>query len=66
MREVITLVISVAKGLKLKVRKSWGLISMFLEITEEKLVRAFLPPILNRVKGPFRDFAFNIKRIKAK
>ena len=29
---------SVAKGLKLKVRKFWGLIPTFVEITEEKLV----------------------------
>ena len=28
----------VAKGLKLKVRKFWGLIPTFVEITEEKLV----------------------------
>ena len=47
---------SVAKGLTLKVRKFWGLISTFAEITEEKLVgggRPFSPPppqFLNRVK----------------
>ena len=36
---------SVAKGLKLKVRKFWGLIPTFTEVTEEKLVvRAILPP----------------------
>ena len=29
---------SVAKGLKLKGRKFWGLIPTFVEITEEKLV----------------------------
>ena len=29
---------SVAKGLKLKVRKFWGLIPTFLEVTGEKLV----------------------------
>ena len=29
---------SVAKGLKLKVRKFWGLIPTFVEIREEKLV----------------------------
>ena len=28
---------SVAKGLKLKVRKFWGLIATFVEVTEEKL-----------------------------
>ena len=46
---------SVAKGLKLKARKFWGLIPMFVEITGEKLVGGpFSPPtptpILNRVK----------------
>ena len=44
---------SVAKGLKLKVRKFLGLIPTFLEVTGEKLVGGgdpFLPPILNRVK----------------
>ena len=44
---------SVAKRLKLKVWKFWGLVSTFLEVTGEKLVGwAFLPPppILNRVK----------------
>ena len=39
----------VAKGLKLKVRKFWGLIPMFLEVTREKLVGGLF--ILNRVKG---------------
>ena len=40
---------SVAKGLKLKVSKFWGLTPMFAEVTEEKPVGgAFLPtPILN-------------------
>ena len=42
---------SVAKELKLKARKVWGLIPTFVEITGEKLVGGFLPsPILNRVK----------------
>ena len=50
---------SVEKGLKLKVRKSWGLIPTFAEVTVEKPVgRTFLPPILNRVKK--RKF-FHIK-----
>ena len=42
---------SLSKGLKLKVRKFWGLISTFGEVTGEKLVgEAFLAPhILNRV-----------------
>ena len=35
---------SVAKGLKLKVRKFWGLIPMFVEVTGEKLVGSFLGP----------------------
>ena len=47
---------SVAKELKLKVRKFWGLIPTFGEVTGEKLVEGlFAPPrsflILNRVKG---------------
>ena len=35
-----------AKGLKLKVRKFWGLILTFVEVTVEKLVAgaAFCPP----------------------
>ena len=41
---------SVAKGLKLKVRKFWWIIPTFAEVTREKLVRAFLPPIFNGVK----------------
>ena len=44
---------TVAKELKLKVRKFWGLITMFVEVTEEKLVGSLLPPILNRVKGTY-------------
>ena len=36
----------------LKVRKFWGLIPTFVEVTGEKLVgETFWPPILNRVKG---------------
>ena len=48
---------SVAKGLKLKVEKFWGLIPTFAEVTEENLVGVgglFAPLpflILNRVKG---------------
>ena len=35
---------SLLKGLKLKVRKFWGLIATFVELTGEKLVGgAFLP-----------------------
>ena len=44
---------SVAKGLKLKVRKFWGPNPTFVELTKEKLVGGLfappLPPILNRV-----------------
>ena len=37
---------SMGKGLKLKIRKLWGLIPTFVEVTGEKLERvAFLPPI---------------------
>ena len=45
-----------AKGLKLKVRKFWGLILTFVEVTGEKLVGGLfctlppLPPFLNRDK----------------
>ena len=44
--------IGVKKGLKLKVRKFWGLIPTFSEVTRETLAgEGFLPPsILNRVK----------------
>ena len=36
---------SLSKGLKLKVRKFWGLIPTFVEVTGEKLVvEAFLGP----------------------
>ena len=45
---------SMTKGLKQKVRKFWGLIPTFVEVTEEKLVGGgFLsppPPIPNRIK----------------
>ena len=44
---------SMVKGLKLKVRKSWGLVLTFVEVKGEKLEggRGFLPPsILNRIK----------------
>ena len=58
-----------AKGLKLKVRKFYGLSPTFVEVTEEKLVGgAFSPPphththslILNRVK----EVTFNVKYFK--
>ena len=45
---------SVAKRLKLKVRKSWGLILTFVEVTGEKLVGGpFWPAIWNRVNRLF-------------
>ena len=44
---------SVAKGLKLKVRKCWRLIPTFEEVTGEKMLGGFFfapsPPIQNRV-----------------
>ena len=39
---VLKIYISVAKGLKLKVRKVFGLIFTFVEVTGEKLVGGFL------------------------
>ena len=47
---------SLSKGLKRKVRKFWGLIPTFVEVTGENLVVGGLfappqPPILNRVKA---------------
>ena len=44
------------KELELKVRKFWGLIPTFVEVTGEKLVGGHftLPPILNRVKNMFK------------
>ena len=49
--------ISVAKGLKLKVKKFLGLILTFVEVIEEKLIKGeeglcppSPPPILNRVE----------------
>ena len=48
---------SVAKGLKLKVRKFLGLIPTFVEVTGEKLVGwEFLPSILTRIN----NFAYGI------
>ena len=42
---------SVGKGLKLKVRKFWGLIPIFVEVTGEKLGgELFGSPILTRAK----------------
>ena len=56
---------SVAKVLKLKVRKFWGLVSMFVEVTGEKLGGGspfYLPPILNRVKEiVFSELALKCK-----
>ena len=40
-----------AEGLKLKLRKFWGLIPTLAEVAEENLVGGlFCPPIMNRVK----------------
>ena len=49
---------SVAKGLKLKVKKFSGLVPTFVEVTGGKLVGGglFIPPILNRVKKMFLSF----------
>ena len=47
---------SVEKGLKLKVRKFWGLIPTFLEVTRKRLVGDlfdWMGGILNRVKTGF-------------
>ena len=50
---------SVAKGLKLKVRKFWGLTRTFVEVTGKKLVWGPLcplpPPILNRVNPEIKN-----------
>ena len=45
----------VEKGLKLKVRKFWGLALRFVKVTTEKLIEGvFVPtPILNRVNPCF-------------
>ena len=44
---------SVAKKLKLKVRKCWDLIPTFVEVTGKKLVRGtFLPPHTSRLPLP--------------
>ena len=53
---------SVARGLKLKVRKFWRLIPTFLEVTEEKLVPGCLfgHPILIRVKFTILIHEFSI------
>ena len=47
--------ISVANRFKLKVRTFRGVVILFVEVTEEKLVggRAFCPHILNRFKDRF-------------
>ena len=52
-----TFYISLSKGLKLKVRKFWGLIPTFVEVTGEKLAGGPFcpPPILNRVNGFEQD-----------
>ena len=48
---------SVAKGLKLKVRKFWGLVPTFVEVTEEKLVGGlFCPRSKQNKKNPTHPF----------
>ena len=44
---------SVAKGLKLKDRKFWGLIPSFVKVTREKMAGGgvFVPPILKKIKA---------------
>ena len=63
---------SVAKGLKVKVIKFWGLVATFIEVTEEKTGSGgeggFLPPpipvlILNRVKAIFSIYFFKVGSI---
>ena len=45
---------SVAKGLKLKVKMSWGLSHTFVEVTGKNLIEEpFWPPILNSVNEFF-------------
>ena len=47
---------SVVKELKLKVRKFWGPIPTFAEVTEGKLVGWAFPPILIRAKINFKFY----------
>ena len=65
---------SVAKGLKVKVIKFWGLVATFIEVTKEKTGSggggggSFLPPpipvlILNRVKAIFSIYFFKVGSI---
>ena len=59
---------SVAKGLKLKVKKVWRLIPTFVEVTWEKLVGGGglfgPPPILNRAKEDFFQLMNNSVFVK--
>ena len=53
---------SLSKGLKLKFRKFWRLISSFIDVTGEKLIGGgwlFWPLILNRVKVYILIFRYN-------
>ena len=60
---------SLLKGLNLKVRKVWGLIPTFVEVTGEKLEGGLFappPPILNMIKitvlhGPATSHGFHLK-----
>ena len=52
---------NVAKGLNRRVRKFWRLIPTVVEVTGEKLAgRAFLPPILNRVRRFLKEKEMNV------
>ena len=54
LRMTLTFYKSAKKGLKLKVRKFWGLICRFTVVTEKKLVwEPFWTPILNKVQTVF-------------
>ena len=55
--------ISVADRLKIKVRKFWEIIPIFVEVTGEKLIRE-APPIhpINSVKRPIIFSYFQLQR----
>ena len=58
----LTFYTSLAKGLKLNVRKFWELTPTFAEVTGEKLLgRAFLTTFLNRVNERFSIFSTDFK-----
>ena len=61
----LTFYTGVTKVLKVKVRNFLGLVLMFVEVTREKLVGAFVPtlPILNRVKNVTYFDRFGVEQI---